>query len=72
MRDNLSYLGAGDAVVFRRLQMKCQRIVGDALTDERCDCNQATVTKTKLVGAAPYLAEKDVVVELGKLGCEFA
>ncbi len=37
VRDNFGDFGAGDAVVLRRLQMICQRIVGDALTDERCN-----------------------------------
>ena len=67
MRDDFGYLGAGDAVVLRRLQMICQRVVGDALADERCNRHQAAVTKTELVGAAPYLAEKNIVVEF----CEF-
>lgn len=72
MCDDFGDFGVGDTVVLRRLQMICQRIVGDALTDERCDCNQAAVAKTELVGAAPYLAEKDVVVEFRKLGSELA
>jgi len=65
--DDFGDFGAGDAVALRRLQMICQRIVGDALTDERCNRYQAAVAKTELVGAAPYLAEKDIVVEF----CEF-
>ncbi len=58
MRDNLGDLGASDAVVLRRLQMKCQRVVRNALTDERCNRYQAAITKTELVRAAPYLAKK--------------
>ena len=61
MCDDFGDFGAGDAVALRRLQMICQRIVGDALTDERCNRYQAAVAKTELVGAAPYLAEKDIV-----------
>ena len=67
MRDNFGDFGAGDTVVLRRLQMICQRVVCDTLTDERGNRHQAAVAKTELVGAAPYLAEKDVVVEF----CEF-
>ena len=72
MCDDFGDFGAGDAVALRRLQMICQRIVGDALTDERCNRYQAAVAKTELVGAAPYLAEKDIVVEFRKFGCELA
>ena len=66
-RDQLGDFGAGDTVVLRRLQMICQRVVCDTLTDERGNRHQAAVAKTEFVGAAPYLAEKDVVVEF----CEF-
>ena len=48
--------------------MICQRAVCDTLTDKRGNRYQAAVTKTELVGAAPYLAEKDVALSWANLG----
>lgn len=48
-----------------------KRRIGQTLTDERGDRHQTAVAKTEAVGAAPDLAEKDIVVELRELGSEF-
>ncbi len=42
------------------------------LADERRDRHQAAVAKTEAVGAAPHLAEKDIVVQFGEFGGEVA
>ena len=63
VRDDLGDLRAGNTVILRGLKMECQRAVRDTLADERCDRNQAAVTQAEFVGAAPHLAEKDIVVE---------
>ncbi len=70
--NDLGNFRAGDAVVLRRLQMIDQRGVGNTLTDERSNCHQAAVAKTKFVGAAPHLAEKNIVVKFGEFGGEVA
>ncbi len=70
MGDDFGDFGAGDAVVLRFPKMEAQRAVGDALTDKSGNRYQAAVAKSELVGAAPHLAEKDVVVEFGEFGGE--
>ena len=72
MGDNLGYLGAGDTVLFCRLKMVNERVVRNTLTDKRGNRYQTAVAQTELVRAAPYFAEKDIVVELRKLGGELA
>ena len=66
MSDDFRYFDTGDSVFFRRLKMIRQRRVGQPLADERNDGHQTAVTQTEQVVSAPYLAEKNVVVELGK------
>lgn len=66
MRDNLRNLRTGDTILFCRLQMKCQRAVGNALTDERCNCNQTAVAQAEFIGTAPHLTKKDIIVEFRK------
>lgn len=46
--------------------MKCQRAVGNALTDERCNCNQTAVAQAEFIGTAPHLTKKDIIVEFRK------
>lgn len=58
MRDNLRNLRTGDTVLFCRLQMKCQRAVGNALTDERCNCNQTAVAQAEFICAMTLIAKK--------------
>ena len=68
----LGSLGACDAVLLGFLKMICQRAVGDALRDERGDCDKAAVAEREQVVAAPDLAEEYVVVEMGELRGELA
>ena len=72
MGNDFGYVGTGNAVVFGRLQMIYQRIVRNALTDERRKRHQTAVPQAEFVGAAPYLAEKDLVVQLRELRGERA
>lgn len=70
--DDLGDLGAGDAVLLRRLKMVGQRTVRDALADERSEGYQTAVAQAEAVGAAPHLAEEHVVVEFREFGREIA
>ncbi|CCY39047.1 unknown [Tannerella sp. CAG:118] len=71
MSDDFGYLRTGDAVLLGRLQMEYQRMVRNTLADERSNRYQAAVAQAELVGAAPYLSEKNIVVKFRKFGGEF-
>ena len=62
----------GNAVLLRVLQMMEQRRICDTLGNERRDCHKATVAQRQEVVAAPYLAEKDVIVQMSELRSELA
>ena len=68
MGDDFGDFRSGDAVLLRCIKVVCERRVGNPLADERGDGNKATVAQTEEVVAAPHLAEKDVIVEVFKLG----
>ena len=68
--DDFGNFSTGNTVILRRLEMKCQRTVRDTLTDERGNRNQTTVAKTKFVGPAPYLTEKNIVVKFREFRSE--
>ena len=60
-------LGTGNAVLLCRLKMEYERIVRDALTDERGNGYQTAVAQTEFVGTAPHFSKKNIIVEF----CEF-
>ena len=62
MGDDFGDLRAGDAILFSLLEMIGKRTVGDALRDKRGDRHEAAVAQRQKIIAAPYLAEKDIVV----------
>ena len=72
MGDDFGHLGACDAVIFCRLQVINQRGVGKPLRDEGRDGDKAAVAQRKQIVAAPYFAEKDVVVKMGEFRSELA
>ena len=47
--------------------MEYERIVRDALTDERGNGYQTAVAQTEFVGTAPHFSKKNIIVEF----CEF-
>lgn len=64
--DDFCYLRACYAVLLGFFQMVGERTVGDALTDKRCECDQAAVAQRKQVTAVPHLSEEDVIIKMGK------
>ncbi len=68
----LGDFGAGHAVFAGRLQVICERAVGDTAAYKRRDRHDAAVAQRQAVGAAPYLTEKHIVVEPGKFRREAA
>ena len=72
MCDYLGDLSARDTVILGRLKMIGQRAVRYTLTDKRCNGDDTAVAETELVGAAPYLAEEHIVVELSEFRRELS
>ena len=65
-------LGAGDSVFLGFPEMESQGGIGNPLRDQGGDGYKTAVAQRKQIVAAPYFAEKDVVVEVGELGGEVA
>ena len=70
MRKDFGHLDLRDAVVLGGGQMVFERAIGDALTDERADGNDAAFLQPQLVGAVPHLPEQNIVVEMREFGRE--
>lgn len=72
MSNDFGNLGARNSVFLCRLEMVYERIISYTLTNKRRNRDQTAGTQIKFIGAAPYFAKEDIVVEFRKFRGEVA